>query len=398
MPALRIVGFVAAALMLILAARGFRRRDLRLPDAVIIAVLAVALGVVSVAPGVVDPVLRSLGFPPGDARRVIGLLVISNLLTYLLLLRAFAKIDGLERTVGQYADRVATRFFEGDHPTSGSLPPSPGQGSKEGLPAEAVPARLSSSAPERPPAEAVPARPSSSAPERVDHRPAGKIAVVIPALDEEESLPGVLALVPSQVDGLPVEPIVVSDGSTDATERVACDHGALVVARDLRRGQGATVILGYRIALLRGATVVATVDADGQYDPRELPQLVAPILAGDADVVHGSRSLGSYEMPLRGRAHGVKIFAWIMTRLTGSAITDPASGFRAFTPQALELLEFRENQFHASEVTIAAAKQGLRIREVPCTFRERYAGTTKKPPFFRYGMGYARTLVRTWLH
>lgn len=381
MPALRIVGFVAAAVMLILTARGFRRRDLRLPDAVIIALLAVSLGVVSVAPGVVDPVLRSLGFPPGGARRVIGLLVLSNLLTYLLLLRSFAKIDGLERTVGQYADRVATRFFERDHPTPGSLPP---------------PANVTSGH-EATSRAGAGARPSSSA-QKPPERRSGKIAVVIPALDEQESLPEVLALIPSHVNGLPVEPIVVSDGSTDATERVACEHGALVVARDLRRGQGATVILGYRIALLRGATIVATVDADGQYDPRELPQLVEPILSGAADVVHGSRSLGSYEMPIRGRARGVKIFAWIMTRLTGSAITDPASGFRAFTPEALRMLEFRENQFHASEVTIAAAKRGLRVREVPCTFQERFAGTTKKPPFLRYGVGYARTLVRTWLH
>ena len=64
---------------------------------------------------------------------------------------------------------------------------------------------------------------------------------------------------------------------------------------------------------------------------------------------------------------------------------------------ALHQLELRENQFHASEVTIAAAKLGLRVREVPCTFRARIEGSSKKPPFLRYGYGYTRTLLRTWL-
>ncbi|HYH27373.1 MAG TPA: glycosyltransferase family 2 protein, partial [Actinomycetota bacterium] len=182
-----------------------------------------------------------------------------------------------------------------------------------------------------------------------------------------------------------------------ATERTAEEHGALVVRRDLRRGQGAAVRLGYRLALLRGADVVATVDADGQYDPLELPQLVRPILDGEADVSHGSRALGEYESPIRGRSQGVKVFAKLTSAMARTPITDPASGFRAFTADALESLHFRENQFHASEVTLAAAKAGLRVREVPCTFRERHSGSSKKPPFFKYGYGYARSLIRTWL-
>ena len=103
------------------------------------------------------------------------------------------------------------------------------------------------------------------------------------------------------------------------------------------------------------------------------------------------------EVSMNGRSHGVRFFAWLMTRITGAEITDPASGFRAFSPHALRLLELRENQFHASEVTVAAAKLGLRVREVPCTFRERLSGSSKKPAFVRYGYGYTRTLLRTWL-
>jgi hypothetical protein len=346
---LRFLGFAVAAALIILAARGLSRRSLRLSDALIMAGIGAALGFVSVAPSAVDPVLRELGFPPGDARRVIGVLVLSNILVFILLLRAFAGTDRLERHLGDLADRLAARKFGEEFGPD------------------------------------------------VNPRGTGKLAVVIPALNEATSLPDVLAAVPHQVQGLEVECVVVSDGSTDETEAVARKHGAFVVRRDLRRGQGAAVALGYRIALLRGASVVATLDADGQYDPLELPQLVKPILDGEADVVHGSRILGQYESPIKGRQQGVKLFAWITSVLARRPITDPASGFRAFSPDALRDLRFRENQFHASEVTVAAAKLGLRVREVPCTFRERAAGSTKKPPFFKYGFGYTRSLLRTWL-
>lgn len=350
MALLRVFGFIVAASLAMLALGRFRRRALRLPDTIIMTVLAAGLAAIALAPSWVDPVLRELGFPPGNARRVIGVLVISNVAFYLLLLRAFAKSDRLEHTLGDHADRVAARWFERDY--------------------------------------------------GADHdggRGVGKVVVVIPAFDEEDSLAGVLSEIPERLGGLAVERIVVSDGSVDATETVARRFGALVVGRDLRRGQGAAVSLGYRMALLRGADVVATVDADGQYDPRELPRLVRPILDGEADVVHGSRVLGAYERPMLGRAQGVKVFAWIMSRVTRTAITDPASGFRAFSSHALRKLEFRENQFHASEVMVAAAKSGLKVKEVPCTFRERVAGSTKKPPLVRYGVGYARALLRTWL-
>ncbi len=347
---LRIFGFLVAIGFAVTAARGYRRRTLALPDTLLALALALAVAAVAAAPAAVDPLLRELGFPPGDARRVIGVLVLSNVLTYFLLLRAFAKTDRLHGVLGEYADRLAARWY--DHEYLTDAPPQPAH---------------------------------------------GKLALVIPALNEEDALPRVLPTVPKEVSGMPVELIVVSDGSTDATEAMARAHGALVVPRDLRRGQGAAVGLGYRVAVDRGARIVATLDADGQYDPQELPQLVEPILRGEADVVHGSRMLGQYETPLFGRAQGVKVFAWIISFLTRTPVTDPASGFRAFRPDALRKLTFRENQFHASEVTVAVPKLGLRLKEVPCTFRERFAGTTKKPPLLRYGYGYARTLFRTWI-
>src|SRR3970040_1109091 len=98
MNVLRVVGLLVAALILVLVVRRRRRRTLRLADTVIMTVLALALGTVSILPSGVAPLLRVLGFPPGNARRVIGLLVLSNILMYVLLLRAFAKTDRLEQT------------------------------------------------------------------------------------------------------------------------------------------------------------------------------------------------------------------------------------------------------------------------------------------------------------
>jgi hypothetical protein len=346
---LRIVGGIVAVGMLVSAV--IRRRRGRIPfaDALIQFVIGLALLFLAIVPDVADPFLRFLGFKPGrDQRRIIGVLMVSGIITYVLILRAYARTDRVEAMLADYVDRSATRAFLGDY----------GQ---------------------------------------VRRGPGGRVAVVIPALNEETSLPLVLSDIPREVEGLNVEVIVVSDGSTDATEQVAREHDALVVGRDLRRGQGAAVALGYRVALLRGADIVATLDADGQYDPLELPQLIKPILVGEADVVHGSRVLGQYHAPVFGRSQGVKVFARLTSLLARSPITDPASGFRAFSADALERLTFRERQFHASEVTVAAAKQGLRVQEVPCTFRERTAGHTKKPPLLRYGIGYARSLVRTWL-
>ena len=99
---------------------------------------------------------------------------------------------------------------------------------------------------------------------------------------------------------------------------------------------------------------------------------------------------------MNGSLDGLSSSSPLMTGTTWDTITD-ASGFTAFSPVALHALELRENQFHASEVTIAAAKLGMRVREVPCTFRARIEGSSKKPPFLRYGYGYTRTLLRTWL-
>jgi hypothetical protein len=226
---------------------------------------------------------------------------------------------------------------------------------------------------------------------------AGGIAVVIPAYNEAAHIPQVLGALPAEISGLPLHTIVVDDGSTDNTMERARGAGAAAVHLPLNRGQGAALRTGYRLALATGARIVVTMDADGQHQPSELPRLVDPILAGEADVVNGSRVLGAADPSHAARKLGIKLFAWLLSVLTASRVTDPACGYRAVRTEALRGLEFRQDQFHNSEFIVEASKRKLVMREVPVTVAGRISGASKKPPHFRYGLGFANALLRAWL-
>jgi hypothetical protein len=106
---------------------------------------------------------------------------------------------------------------------------------------------------------------------------------------------------------------------------------------------------------------------------------------GDADPSHAARKLG------------ITLFAWLLSVLTRSRVTDPACGYRAVRTEALRGLEFRQDQFHNSEFILEAFKHKLTMREVPVTVANRISGLSKKPTHFRYGLGFANALLRAWL-
>src|SRR6476661_3818420 len=225
----------------------------------------------------------------------------------------------------------------------------------------------------------------------------GGIAVVIPAYNESENIHHVLGALPERVCDLPLHAIVIDDGSADRTTEAARAAGAAAIRLPMNRGQGAALRTGYRLALVTGAEIVVTMDADGQHQPSELSRLVGPIVAGEADVVGGSRVLGEADPNHAARELGVKLFAQLLSLLTWSKVTDPACGYRAVRTEALRGLEFRQDQFHNSEFIVEASKKGLRSMEVPVTITQRISGVSKKPAHFRYGMGFANALVRAWL-
>ena len=226
---------------------------------------------------------------------------------------------------------------------------------------------------------------------------AGGVAVVIPAYNEASNIDPVLGALPATVCGYPLHAIVIDDGSSDDTTDRARATGAAAVRLPLNRGQGAALRTGYRLALATGAEIVVSMDADGQHQPSELSRLVQPIADGEADVVNGSRVLGDADPSHAAREMGIRLFAQLLSLLTWSRVTDPACGYRAVRTQALRGLEFRQDQFHNSEFIVEASKKHLRTIEVPVTVSTRLSGNSKKPPHFRYGMGFANALVRAWL-
>jgi hypothetical protein len=233
------------------------------------------------------------------------------------------------------------------------------------------------------------------------HGRLGGVLVCIPAYNEEESLPGVLSEIPPAIDGVPTHVLVIDDASSDRTAHVARSLGARVITQPVNGGQGAALQTGYLVAERLGVDVVVTLDADGQHNPGELGRLVRPILGDRADFVAGSRRLGSYEMEEgaggRARDVGVWVFSRLLNTLGGTSLTDVSNGFRAVRADRLPEIALTEDQFHNPELLIGAAHNGLRIMEVPVTIRRRQAGRSKKGGTLRYGFGFLRVLVRSWL-
>ena len=225
------------------------------------------------------------------------------------------------------------------------------------------------------------------------------LAIVIPAYNEEPTVAGVVSEIPRSAAGLKTEVIVVVDGARDATASRAAGAGALVCDEPVNRGQGAALKLGYWLARARGAQVIATIDADGQYEPEEIARVVQPILDGEADFVSGSRRLGAELTTDRVRHLGVLVFGALISVLVRHRITDPACGIRAMRSEVTGAVVLEQPQYQASELMISAALHGYRLGEVPTTMRDRgaHATGTKKGGNFGYGVRFARAALRTWM-
>jgi len=223
------------------------------------------------------------------------------------------------------------------------------------------------------------------------------ISVVIPAYNEERAIRGVLTHLPESILGLAVEPVVVVDGGKDHTEEIARQEGYLVAPHRVNRGQGDALRTGFEVALSRGATIVMTMDADGQHRAEDMAALIQPVLDNEADFVMGSRFLGEYEERGGWRHSGIVFFTRLINLLTGLHLTDCTNGFRAIRASELAKLELREDRFNAPELIMEAARHGLRIREVPVPILKRAAGQSKKPPRLGYPLGFLATIVKVWL-
>ena len=200
---------------------------------------------------------------------------------------------------------------------------------------------------------------------------------IVPAHNEEGSIGGVVREIRAFDPGLEV--VVIDDGSVDRTAALAAEAGAHVVRLPFNLGIGGAVQTGYRYAFEHGFDVAVQVDGDGQHDPRELPGLLEPLLAGEADIVVGSRFAardGHYRAPLA-RGLGIRLFARIVSLLVGQRVTDTTSGFQAVNRRGIALFAADyPHDYPEVEATVMVHRHRLRLKEVPVRMRERAAGAS----------------------
>jgi glycosyltransferase involved in cell wall biosynthesis len=219
-----------------------------------------------------------------------------------------------------------------------------------------------------------------------------RIPVVIPAKDEEATIGGLLDGISKVVlAGHELAPIVVDDGSTDATAVIARRRGATVVSHPRNRGLGAAVRTGLRAAVETDAIAVAYLDADLEYSPEDIPRLLEPILAGRADYVLGSRFLGGVRGMRLYRRVGNFAFTALLSALTGRRMTDGQTGMRAFSPEAAESAEIVHDYNYAQVLTLDLLRKGFRLEEVPIRYRIREHGES----FIRWSYP-AKVLPAIW--
>ncbi|MGH3232861.1 MAG: glycosyltransferase family 2 protein [Streptosporangiaceae bacterium] len=234
------------------------------------------------------------------------------------------------------------------------------------------------------------------------------VAIVIAAYNEEGAIGPVIQALPAEVCGLATTAIVVADGCADGTAAEAAAAGAMVCDVPVNRGQGAALRLGYRLAREGGAAYIVTTDADGQYNPAEMATVLAPVVAGEADFVTGSRQLGSQETKDMIRRTGVRFFAGTISLLTGQRISDTTFGLRAMRAEVTGAVLLSQPQYQASELLIGVITHGYKVAEVPATIHRRRVGESKKGqnPLYQwhipgvnnlfYGLRFARVAYGTW--
>jgi hypothetical protein len=341
--ALRILGTLAGVLVIGFAV--WRRTALRNGDILLMFAAGVILLLVGLT-DVLDSLLEAFSFRRGNGGRILGLAVFAVIVLFLLTVRSLIQNGRIERKLSATLEGIAWEEFR-----------------------------------------------AAGLPERF----AGKVAVVIPAYNEEDNIAHVLERIPAETCGIPTAVLVMDDGSRDGTGEIARAHGAAVARHVTNLGGGAALRTGYRLMVDSEALIVVTLDADGQHRPEEMAKLVQPILDGTVDMAHGSRVLGHAEPNHVAREMGIVFFNRLVSLITRTKVTDCSNGYRAVRATVLPQLVLRQEQFHTSEFMIEAIKRGIPATEVGVTVDQRLHGHSKKPAVVRYGLGFTNAIVRSWL-
>jgi len=193
-----------------------------------------------------------------------------------------------------------------------------------------------------------------------------KLIIQIPCLNEESTLPATIAALPRRIEGVDeVELLVIDDGSTDRTVEAARENGVEHIVRlTNNKGLAAGFQAGLDACLKLGADIIVNTDADNQYSGADVPKLVAPILAGEADMVVGDRRVATIEHFSGAKKRLQQLGSWVVRRLSGTAIADTTSGFRAYNREAALGLLVTDNFTYTLESLIQAGKMLVAVDQV----------------------------------
>jgi len=221
---------------------------------------------------------------------------------------------------------------------------------------------------------------------------ADRMLIIIPAYNEEQALPGVLADL-ACIEGVDV--LVIDDGSADRTSQVAREGGAYVATLPFNLGIGGALRTGFRYAARHGYTCAVQFDADGQHLAPEIEVLRGALHEG-ADIVIGTRFAGDDQSYAVGkvRSGGMRVLRMLILLLAGDRLSDTSSGFRGFNRRAIELFasSYPAEYLDSVEALLLALQSGLRVREVPVRMRERQGGVASNRSW-KLAYHYVRVVV-----
>ena len=226
-----------------------------------------------------------------------------------------------------------------------------------------------------------------------------KVVVQIPCLNEEATLPLVLSTIPKHIEGVDeIDIVIIDDGSTDRTIEVAREHGVTHIVKHTRNmGLARSFADGVEYALAHGADIVVNTDGDNQYPQDRIGDLVAPILAGRADIVIGDRQTQSIAHFSFFKKSMQRFGSWVVNRAAGTKLPDAASGFRAYSRYSLYRLNIVTQFSYCMETIIQAGNKRLAIESVPITTNPKTRESRLFSNVFEHMMKSGQAILRSYI-
>ena len=225
-----------------------------------------------------------------------------------------------------------------------------------------------------------------------------KLIITIPAYNEENTISTVLDEIPRQIDGVDmIETLLIDDGSKDGTVEKAQKHSIdHIIYHTTNKGLGVSFRDGIEASLEKGADIVVNIDADGQYNAKQIPNLIKPILEGKADIVLGWRDIRNLDHMTKSKKLGNRMASWFTRVVSGFDVKDAQTGYRAFTRDAAMRLNLFGKYTYVQETIIQAYHKGLHIEQVPVEFRSRPGESRLIRNIWSYAYQAGTTILSTY--